>query len=102
MATYAETTNCTIKQAFTDFDLANPHVYQTMRALALSAINNGKRKISFKLILNVVRWEQYMQTNDTTCSFKINDAYSAHYARKFAAEFPTYTDHIEFRALRSA
>lgn len=101
MATYKETTNYTIKEAFDAYDKQNPHVYEAMRDRALAAINAGKRKISFKLILNVIRWDYYMGTHDATCSFKINDAYSAHYARKFVEDYPRYEEHIEFRALRS-
>lgn len=106
---FKQNTGRTIQEAFEIFHRLNPQVYAECRRLALEALRKGRKKISFKLIINVVRWEKFMQTeeptlwnqNGTLTAFKINDAYSSRYARLFKKEFPEYAHRIEFRGLRS-
>lgn len=106
---FRQNTGKSIQKAFDIFDQMNPGVYREFRNQALLAISKGKRKISFKMILNYIRWEKFMTTEEPTLfnqdgkkiKFKINDAYSSRYARKFITEFPEHTDKIEFRQLRS-
>lgn len=109
MSTYKNTTGRSITDAFNAYHALNPHVYDEVKKLALAAINKGRQKISFKLIINVIRWERFMRTEEPTVfnldgtlvAFKINDAYSSRYARLFVADFPQHADKIEFRELRS-
>lgn len=106
---FQQNTGKTIKQAFDEYHAANPKVYVHFIRLAMEAIRRGKKKISAKMIINVVRWEVFIETTDNTLfntpqeakHFKINDAYSAHYGRMFANDFPKYEDRFEFRELRS-
>lgn len=106
---YIQLTGSTIQKAFEDFDRLNPHVWEKFKELANLAIKRGKTKISFKLIMNVIRWEYFIQTteqlslfhNELPEKFKINDAYGSRYARKFIQEFPEHQDKIELRRLRS-
>ena len=106
---FFKNTGITIQDAFNKYHAENPHVYEQFKRLALSAINKGKSKISFKMILNVVRWEVFIQTSEPTLfdldgkmtKFKINDAYSSRYARLFVDEFPQHIDKVEFRELRA-
>jgi len=106
---FEQNTGRTIQDAFELFHKANPHVYAECKKLAFDAINRGRKAISFKLIINVVRWERFMRTEEPTLfnqdgvqiAFKINDAYSSRYARLFAEEHPEHKDKIEFRTLRS-
>lgn len=107
---FEELNGKTITQAFLEFHRGNPGVYVAMKKMALEAINRGKKKISFKMIMNVVRWEIYMQTTDNakaetdqgvTVEAKINDAYGSRYARLFIEEFPMHKDKIELRNLRT-
>lgn len=102
-------TGKSIQQAFDDYHKNNPKVYDKFKELSLSAIKKGKKKISFKLILNVIRWEHFMNVNEQTDvfldnelrKFKINDAYASRYARMFINEFPEHAEKIELRELRS-
>lgn len=106
---YIQATGVSIQKAFEDFDRLNPKVWDKFKELALMAINRGKTKISFKMIMNVIRWEYFIQTNEQLSlfhdelpeKFKINDAYGSRYARKFIAEFPQHQDKIDLRKLRS-
>lgn len=106
---FINATGKSIDQAFREFHRKNPEVYTKFKEFALKAINSGKKKVSFKLIMNVIRWELFMQTNEDNSvmingdfvRFKINDAYGSRYARLFCKEFPQYENHVELRELRS-
>ena len=106
---YKQSTGISIQDSFELFHELNPKVYLEFRKLALEAINLGKTKISFKLLINKIRWDVFIATVEPTLfdldgkvvKFKINDAYSSRYARLFAKDFPQYSDRIEFRRLRS-
>lgn len=89
----------TIQEAFEEFDRTNPQVYEMFISYFHEALRKKKSKISFKLIMNRIRWEYYMTTKDFT-NFKINDAYGSRYARKFLKDFPEHTEKVELRALR--
>lgn len=96
---YQETNGESIEQAFERFDRDNPEVYRLFRQLTFRAINAGKKKTSSKMIVNVLRWEFYLKTVGD--EFKINDAFTAHYARKFINDFPEFNHIFELRRLRS-
>ncbi len=106
---FKKLTGKTIQQAFDEYHQNNPKVYDKFKELANVAIKKGKKKISFKLILNVIRWDHFMNVNEQTDvfldneyrKFKINDAYASRYARLFIGEFPEHEEKIELRELRS-
>ena len=119
MASYSETHKKPIIESFRQFDEANPKVYELFKKFTLEVVKRkGKGvnevgeitntvgnpvKTSAKLLLNRIRWEIYMETisvDDT--GFRINDIYSAHYARKFIKEYPQYKSIFNLRELRSA
>tara|TARA_R110000744_G_scaffold206864_1_gene325498 strand:+ start:938 stop:1243 length:306 start_codon:yes stop_codon:yes gene_type:complete len=101
MSTYKQLTGVTIKDSFDNFHLTNPQVYSIFEAKAFTAIRMGKTKMSSKLILNVIRWEAFIQTTDPNSTYKINDAYTSHYARLFAEKNPAHADVFNYRALRA-
>jgi len=106
---YKEATGKSIQESFEDYHRLNPIVYSHFKRLAFKAIDAGKKKISFKMIMNVIRWEIYLTVEEPTLfnldgkltKFKINDAYGSRYARIFAEEFPEHRTKIELRRLRS-
>ncbi len=106
---FQENTGQTIQDAFRMFDKDNPAVYSHFKRLALTAIALGKKKISSKMIINVIRWEVFIETTEKTLftdaegdkAFKINDAYTSRYARKFIQDFPDHKDKFELREIRS-
>jgi len=59
----------------------------------------GVKKVSSKLIINRIRWEVYIETSGDP--YRINDAFTSHYARLFVKEFPEHKGAFEFRRLRS-
>jgi hypothetical protein len=96
---YKELNGLTIRQGFNKFNKANPHIYQEFEKQALIAINKGRIKISSKLIINWIRWNEFLKSSDK--NFRINDAYQSYYARYFVTKHPEYINYFEFRKLRN-
>ena len=88
------------EQNFIKFDEKNPHIYALFVKLAFEAFDRGKKRISSKQIIGGIRWNSYIHT-DSDDEYKINDAYTAHYGRKFVKDFPEHFDKFEFRELRN-
>jgi hypothetical protein len=109
MSTFKEMTGASIQEAFERYHRTNPNVYAKIKKMALEAIYKGKKRISFKLIIEVIRWEVFMDTTDQLTifvegekrMFKINNAYESRYARLFLDEYPHYADRVETRRLRA-
>lgn len=89
----------TVNDKFNEFDRANPKVYELFKAKVFEAIRRGKKKTSSKMIINLIRWTYYLET-DSDDQFKINDIYTSHYSRKFIREFPEHSHIFEFRKIR--
>lgn len=103
MPTFSKLTGMTIEEAFERFDAENPHIYELfkkyLREWYKANKHNPSAKTSSKLIINRIRWE--VMTTTTADDYKINDAFTAHYARKFANEHPQFSHLFEFREIRS-
>lgn len=111
MATFEAATGKSISEAFERFDRCNPNVYELFKRYTREVLKkkggwtkekglNPNFKTSAKLIINRIRWEMYFETNSED-AFKINDAFSAYYARKFANDYPVFKDIFNYRDLRS-
>lgn len=96
---YQELNGKTIREGFNEFNKDNPHIYKQFEVQALRAINKGREKISAKLIINYIRWNEFLKTTDL--NFKINDAYQSYYARYFVKMNPNHKDVFNFRKLRN-
>jgi hypothetical protein len=83
-----------IEAAFTRFHEANPHVYTAVRYVALWAVKNG-RKLGMKAIYERVRWEYNLQTADEP--YRLNNNYTAHYARLLMEQEPELVGYFEIR-----
>lgn len=82
-------------KAFDKFDRENPDVFAAFERLALTAIKKGKTRLSSKLICEVIRWEVFLETSGE--EFKINNNYTAFYARKFMDRHPEHGKCFETR-----
>lgn len=100
---FSTQTGQTIEEAFNDFDRQNPHIYELfkkyLREWWKANKNNPGAKTSSKLIINRIRWE--VETTTTAKDFKINDAFSRSYIRKFARDYPAFANLFEYREIRS-
>jgi hypothetical protein len=96
---YKELNGYSIRDGFNKFNEENPHIFIAFEEQALRAINKGRNKISSKLIINWIRWHEFLQSSDQ--NFKINDAYQSYYARFFIEKYPQYNKVFELRKLRN-
>jgi hypothetical protein len=101
MSKFEEQTGRSIEAAFAEFHSANPLVYDLFKGQVFRAIQRNRTKISSKQIIGYLRWEVALQINNDKDEFKINDAFTSHYARLFAKEHPQHADIFNFRELRS-
>lgn len=86
-----------IKNDWWQFHKANPQVWETFCIHAFRAIRKGKTKISARLIIEVIRWEHYIETDDPNSTFKINNNYIAMYARYFMFRYPRHNNVFQIR-----
>ena len=96
---YKQLNGCTIREGFNKFNKKNPHIYQAFEKQCIKAIEKGRKKLSAKLIINWIRWNEFMESKDK--NFKINDAYQSYYARYFVAKNPDHKEVFNFRKLRN-
>ena len=96
---YKQLNGYSIREGFNKFNTENPHIFKAFEQQALKAIEKGRGKISSKLIINWIRWNEYLESTDT--NFKINDAYQSYYARFFVNKHPQHEDVFNFRKLRN-
>ena len=70
----------TLEERALAFHLANPKVYQELRRLSLTLYYRGHKHFGVKMCLEQMRWNWYEHTTDTS-TFRLNNSYSAFYAR---------------------
>ena len=90
-----------IEERFLRFHNDNPHVYATLRSLALRAYASGKRRIGVGALWERMRWEIWMDTSGDE-EFKLNNDFRSRYARLLMRQEPALAGIFETRRLRSA
>lgn len=78
-----------LTKRFEEFHAANPHVYALFSKYTKEAIDSGKHRMSHWLVINRIRWDSEVLTQNTD-GYKISNDFIALYARKFMAENPMY------------
>jgi hypothetical protein len=53
------------------------------------------------MLLEVLRWNYYMKTDDPNSDFKINNNYAPYYARLLIEKHPEWSDLFQLREMRS-
>ena len=99
MGTFQAHTGKSIDASFAQFDKKNPLVWKKFESEVFKAIRLGRTKISAKQLIGYIRWYVSIQTTDP--KWKINDAFTSRYARKFAEKNKAYQHIFEYRELRS-
>jgi hypothetical protein len=83
-------------EKFIAFHRASPRVWRLFERFALQAAKTG-RNYGAKCIMERIRWEEEIE-NDT--AFKVNNNYTAMYARLFAWKYPEHKDMFGFREVK--
>ncbi len=84
-----------MNMSFEQYDLQNPGVWKFFQQFTFEVIHAGHDRFPADSILRRIRWETTVVTNDA--HFKIDNNYSADYARKFMLVFPQYNNFFEIR-----
>lgn len=91
-----------IEEDFWNFHETNPHVYEKLVELAreFRSVNPGSR-VGMKTLWENLRWHYMMSTNGAYEDFKLNNNYTAHYARKLMEDNGDLEGLFELRELRA-
>jgi len=79
-----------LQTAFERYDAENPQVWEQFKEIAFDLIERGRKHYGAKAIFEVIRYHRATQTNDP--DFKLNNNFTAFYARKFINLYPQYKD----------
>ena len=80
---------------FLNFNKENPNVYKLFKRFTKEAIKSGHTRLSAEMIINRIRWETSITTNE---EYKINNIYKPYYSRMFMHDFPKYNEFFRLRA----
>ena len=84
--TFWESPGRTLREKFDRYHTDNPHVYDLLVRMARQAQQAGHKRYGMKSLFEVMRWKMTVETSGD--SFKLNNNYTAFYARKVMAEYP--------------
>ena len=79
---------------FIEYHLSNPQVWLEFERLTLSLLGAGISHYGAKAVMEVIRFHKAIETQG---EFKINNNFTAHYARQFAKKYPQHENFYEFR-----
>ena len=89
----------TIDRQFEDFHHGNPHIFESLRHMALDLKARGVTHYGIATLFEVLRWQSDMQTNDEP--FKLNNNYRSRYARLLMKREPRLAGFFSLRELRA-
>lgn len=90
----------TIVERFAVFHEANPHVAALLAEMALALKAQGRTRYGIKALIEALRFQYNVQT--TGDDFKINNDFTAHYARLLMREYPALAGFFETREIRAS
>jgi len=73
-------------EQFWKFHVENPGVYKELLTLALRMKRTGRKRYGMKGLFEVLRWHRALETTDE--EFKLNNNYTAFYARMLMKRLP--------------
>jgi len=79
------------------YDAENPVVYMLFKEYAEQIKSTGRAHFGAKAIFERIRWEMALQTYSD--EFKLNNNYTAYYARKLMAELPYFDGFFRIRGI---
>lgn len=92
----------TIAERFATFHATNPWVYDELVRLARDLHRKGRDRIGIGMLWEVLRWSYWMETDDPTSDFKLNDHFRSRYARLIMERERDLDGIFETRGLRAA
>jgi hypothetical protein len=95
----------TLEDEFNRFHARHPEVAKQLLGLARQARARGHKTYSIDCLFHLVRWHMDVERDDhDPCGdgFKLNDHFTAYYARLLMQEHPELVGFFRIRKLRSA
>ncbi len=81
---------------FHEFHRTNPNIFASFQDQVFKAIKSGKKKLSARTIIEFIRWNLFIETEDDS-AYKINNNYIPYYARMFMKDHPEHGGIFELR-----
>lgn len=94
--TVALTRHEQLRQMCWEFHLEHPEVWERFQQLTLQIIARGFESYGSKTIWEVLRWEADVG-DENPDRFKLNNNFTAFYARAFNLKYPEYGDFFRLR-----
>lgn len=88
-----------IDDRFAEFHQTNPCVYEAAKDMALKLKRSGRTRWSVKAIFEVLRYSHAIRTQSD--DFKLNNDFTARYARLLMQNEPELKDFFELREIKS-
>lgn len=88
------------KDAFDKFHAENPDVWRHFEKFTLELIEAGHLHYSADAVCHRIRWHLDVETKSED-GLKLNNNYTAHYARLFAARYPQHATFFRCRRRKS-
>jgi hypothetical protein len=89
-----------MNDAFWTFHEGNPHVYFELVRLARQAVAAGRTKLGIRMLWERMRWTFSVETRRAEGGPKLNDHYTARYARLIMENERDLADLFEIRGAR--
>jgi hypothetical protein len=83
---------------FNKYDQENPQIWQLFKKYTFEAKEKGFKNYSAKGIFEIIRWHTAANGND---SFKVNNNYTADYARKMMKYNPVLNGFFRLREMKA-
>jgi hypothetical protein len=90
-----------MREQVAEFHRQHPEVWRLFVRFTFQMIERGYRNYSAKAIFERIRWEKDAGGDGVTC-FKLNNNYTAFYARRFARAHPEHAEFFRTREQPSA
>lgn len=90
-----------IERDFWAFHIANPRVYTELRDHALHLRRKGRTHYGVKALFEVVRFHRALETTDKCKEWRLNNNYTALYARLLMTNEPELRDFFRTRVRRA-
>lgn len=82
---------------FRAYHRENPEIWPQFKKFAFEMLNSGRKRYSAKSIMERIRWDFEIKNSDR--DFKVDNNFTAIYARVLVHRFPEFADFFEFRHL---
>jgi hypothetical protein len=91
-----------IERRFVVFHEANPHIYDSLVALAREAKARGAMKLGIEQLWAVMRWQRHdYRVSDESSTYRLNDHYTSRYARLIMRREADLDGIFDTRSLRT-